>query len=379
MRILFSYEFFDLHRGEKDFYLCKKFSEDPEFNVAIITSNHVSIADEAAGYSENQSVIQNILYAHKLKVLRYFGFRLIRKTHNKRVSFILPEPLSYLFQVIRFRPELIVDNSYTTLTPRSLLNYIYSVIFNKRIIYVDPGDEAKFRKPLPLERAAIHRSIAIFTKSLAGRERYIQKYHVPKSHSFEIFAKNLDNDDFRFHPDQLKEKFVVAYVGRFLHIKGFNKFLELAQLSSERIMFMAIGMNDDNFKIPDNVTYVSHVSNKEMGRLYSGIDLLVVPDLSKFKSYPTVVQEALMCGTQVWVGGLSPDYFTRPDLMHLYPLSDDSSLRETIARMSVLSQSDRLRQRMTLAQKAQCAFDPKLVFERMRTIAIGVKSCKRTK
>jgi glycosyltransferase involved in cell wall biosynthesis len=341
MKICISNEFYDLHRGEKDFILAKTLSAKDEFEVSILHSNHLSTSDEMSGHHLRAGSYKEKLSGTTIKIHKYRAFRLIRKTSNKKVPYLIPSVFSYLFQLWRISPDVIIDTIYTTLTPRSLLNGLYAWLFNKRMILIDPGDDAKNKVLVPGERGVIRRSLAIITCNAASSNRILAKYQLGDSHKIIVHHKILNVSDFKLSQENVRECCTLGYVGRFVKAKGFDKFLEMSETLGTSAKFLAVGNNEDEFSIPNNIEFINVVHNKALSHIYSAIDILILPDLSNFRSYPTVVQEALLCGSEVWVGNISGEYFPNPGLLHFFEHENTESLKVAMSFFSSLTKEQK--------------------------------------
>lgn len=370
-RVLISNEFLDLHRGEKDFVLGKSLAATGRFEVEFLHSGNVSIPDEDAGFRRNDPELGKRLAGSAARARTYAALRLVRRTHNKRVAYLLPQPFSYLLALLRFRPRWIVDTVYTTLTPRSMLNGLYCRISGAGMIILDAGDEAKNRRLLPLERSVVRWSKAVFTYNLASERRIRSKYGLPDDHRFVIHHKMLDDEDFRLDPERIREGAQVGYVGRFVEAKGFGKFLDFAVSNGSIASFSVVGHNDEGFRIPESVHASPAVRNKDLHEVYSTLDFLAIPDLSRFRSYATVVQEALCCGCRVWVGRLPPEYFPVPDLVDFYDPDSPQGLVSEIERYGRMDLESKRRLRISLSEKARARLASGLVVDRISSLMEG--------
>lgn len=370
-RILISNEFLDLHRGEKDFVLGKALSRRPGNQIQFLHSGNVSIPDQDAGFQPGSAAWNERLRGTAAAIATYQALRLVRRTHNKRVAYLLPNPASYLASLRRFRPDWIIDTVYTTLTPRSFLNSLYCKATGAGMIVLDAGDDAKNKRLLPFERSAMRASKAVFTYNPASAKRIRDKYGLDAGHPMIVHHKMLDTADFPFDPSRTGTRPRIGYVGRFVAAKGFDRFLEYASRMSHLAEFVAVGHNDESFSIPDSVRVVPAVPNKELHRIYSELDILVIPDLGRFRSYATVVQEALLCGCRVWIGNLSADYFPVPHLVDFFQPDDTSGLEAELARLAGLDPASRIAQRQELADCSRAIFDPEQVVDRVVSVLEG--------
>ncbi|MDR0994354.1 MAG: glycosyltransferase, partial [Verrucomicrobiota bacterium] len=273
----------------------------------------------------------------------------IRKTHNKQVPFLLPR-LSYWTQLLQIKPDIIVDSIYTSLTPRSYLNWLYSSLFGKERVLMDAGDAGQNQLVFPFERKVMRSAKKIFTYSPAGAARMTAKYGITDPGKFFIHLKLLDNRRFHLEESRISPQFTIGYVGRFIRAKGFDRFLALAQSCPDpAIRFLAIGPNTENFTLPDKVEHSGYVDNSRLVEVYSSIDLLILPDMRKFNGYPTVVQEALMCGTEVATGNLERSFYPKETGVFFFDPDQPGELDAFLAQRAGLCMDEKRRLRKTLA------------------------------
>jgi glycosyltransferase involved in cell wall biosynthesis len=281
----------------------------------------------------------------------------IRKTHNKRIPFLLPLP-SYFIQLLKIRPDFIADAIYTTLTPRSFLNWIYCALFRKRLVLLDAGDEGRNTRLLPFERRAMRSASKIFTYSPGGVKRIADKYGISDPGKFFIHLKLLEPGRFRYLEEFTRPQYVVGYVGRFVRAKGCDRFLELAKAGSDpSVRFRAVGPNVEHFAIPENVECSDYVDNARLAEIYSSIDLLVLPDMRDYRGYSTVAQEALMCGAEVALGCLDRSFYPKEEGVFFFDPDRPGDLVDFIARKSRQTRVEKIGGRKALAAEYGKAAD----------------------
>jgi len=360
-----------MHRGAKDFSLPKSLAEKTENKVSILFPGQISLGDEQAGFSTEITRWRKVIGDSGVRLETYTGWRRIRKTQNKTISYMVPNPISYFQALRRIKPNVIIDFTYTTLTPRSMLNSIYARYFGSKIILMDAGDDAKNKFVFPFERGVYLSSDAVFTYNQASVDRIRTKYQLPNKEKFVIYTKFLNNDDFPFLPEEVQNPPTIGYVGRFLKSKGFDKFIEYANNNTETHSFIVAGINEDKFAIPSHIHVYENIPNDKLQKIYSKIDILVIPDLSQFKSYATVVQEALLCGCSVWVGGIAKEYFPKPELVNLFSNLDSNP--GFLEEFSDSSREDKIRFRSEKAKLAHSTFNSSFAFEALNSIILNVK------
>lgn len=351
MRVLVSNEFYELFRGDKDFLIPRLIAQKLGHQVFILCPTKLSLSDQNAGFTFSKEIFIQQLGLGPAAVKFHSPLRLVRKTHNKRVPFLLPFS-SYVIQLLRIRPDCIVESIYTTLTPRSFLNWLYCALFRKDRILLDSGDEGRNRRLLPFERRAVRSARKIFTYSSAGAKRIAEKYGIADPDKFFVHLKLLDPERFRFRQEFAPETYTVGYVGRFLRAKGFGRFLELARTYPDQtIRFHAVGANDDGFEIPTGLERLNYVENARMAEIYSAMDLLVLPDMRNCRGYPTAVQEALMCGTEVAVGCLGRSFYPKEEGVFFFDPERPGDLAAHISRRARQTREEKIAARKALAEE----------------------------
>lgn len=351
MKVLVSNEFYELFRGDKDFLIPRLIAQKLGHEVFILCPTRLSLSDESAGFEFSKEIFVERLGLGPDAVKFHSPLRLVRQTHNKRIPFLIPLP-SYLVQLMKIRPDFIVESPYNTLTPRSFINWIYCGWFKKGRVLIDASNEGRNKRLLPFERRAIRAARKIFTDSPAGVARIAEKYGIADPDKFFVHLKLLEPGRFHFLEGFARPQYTVGYVGRFLHAKGFDRFLELARTCADpRVRFRAIGSNVENFPIPPNVECSDYMDNARLAEAYSGIDLLALPDTRKFQGYFTVVQEALMCGAEVAVGCLNTSFYPKTEGIYFFDPDRPGDLDKFIAERAARTLADRIAARKTLAEE----------------------------
>lgn len=357
MKVLVSNEFYELFRGDKDFIIPRLIAHKLGHEVFILCPTTLSISDQNAGFAFSKEIFVARLGLGPDAVKFHSPLRWIRKTHNKRMPFLLPLS-SYFYHLLKIRPDVVVDAVYTTLTPRSFLNWIYCALFRKRRLLLDAGDEGRNRWLMPCERQAMRSAQKIFTYSQGGAARIAAKYGIDDPGKFFVHLKLLDPNRFRLLEEFMRPDFSVGYVGRFVRAKGFDRYLELANTFPNRaVRFRAVGPNTDGFTIPANLEHSDYVENSRLAEIYSAIDLLVLPDMRNFLGFYTVIQEALMCGTEVAVGTLNRAFFPTGAGVFFFDPDRPTDLTAFIARRAQQTFAEKIAGRKALAEDYRQAAD----------------------
>jgi glycosyltransferase involved in cell wall biosynthesis len=118
-----------------------------------------------------------------------------------------------------------------------------------------------------------------------------------------------------FHPNylrreiiqeyQIKEKFILTYVGRLAPEKDVETFMKIShQLPPQlknKVHFLVVGDGPSKEEMmngaPGNMTFAGYASGEKLAKIYSGSDLFVFP--SPTETFGNVVLEALAAGTPV--------------------------------------------------------------------------------
>lgn len=353
MKVLYSHEFYDLHRGEKDFIIPHKLSVKG-YNVSILPPNRASLNDINNKYHFSKKAL--VEKANLVKVFIYPAFCINYKTKNKIISFILPLPFIYLLILIFLRPDVIIESIYTTLTPRSYLNYFYAVIFNKKRILLDPGDQANKKTCFILEKKAINDSYRIFCNNFYGLNRIVRKYNFNFIKG-KVIPKILNADLFYYSNRTKKSKITIGYVGRLLKVKGFDKFLQIAEkIDKNNFEIVVAGSNDENYNMMKYIQYKGVVKASLIADIYREIDILFLPDMSEFHGYSTVIQEAMMCGCLTCVGTDDLSTFPLHDYVYFYKPVDIDKVVEYINLLDN-TQIHKIRESISHFYKEACSPD----------------------
>jgi glycosyltransferase involved in cell wall biosynthesis len=229
----------------------------------------------------------------------------------------------------RLKPDIIFENPYTTLTPRSYQTYFAARANRIPMVYVDPGDipqKGAMKKLLarmegPIVRNAGH----VIVYNEMGRDRFIKEYGYP-AERISVVPKPVDTR--RFSPEKDRDKararlgagdrFVVAYIGRLSNNKGAAHLLKAAKLLSDagmskRFLFAFVGGNitrkdaEDIMTLReklgmDNVHFTGPVPNSEMSAFQAAADAIVYPDVTNLPGFSTVLAESMAMGKAIIIG-----------------------------------------------------------------------------
>lgn len=319
MKILDSHEFIELYRGSKDLklgcLLCERYGDEYIFLCPEINS----YADEKFfgrkdfRLEEVEDILGHI--PQNMRFCFYSGIRLYKKIfYFKKVEStnFFHIPMGYLSKILRLKPDVIVESNYTTLTPRSYLNYIASRLLGIPVLWIDCGDGGRMMLFKGMERIAANHAAKIITYSQGGKQRLLDKYNIPPGRVI-VKPKPIDMEKYEFSlMDEYPGRgFCIGYVGRLAQNKGFGSFIELAghYLHRDRLRFIAVGDFTSEHErekymplIPKNLDLTGYVENKSIPGYLSKIHLLVIPNMTNPPAFTTVLAEALASGVPCIIG-----------------------------------------------------------------------------
>jgi len=232
-------------------------------------------------------------------------------------------------EIYKQKPDIIFENPYLTLTPRSYMSYIASILFGIPIVYIDAGDiipiKLKHKISAFFESPVVRHVSRIITYNEAGKKRFIKKYgadpariHViPKPIDTAEFSPDIDGSAIR-REYGLEGKFVVAYYGRLCRNKGCEYLLHAAAkiLSSGKnkdTIFLFAGGNIvpehaahfrdilEGYHL-ENVRVTRSIPHDRMPEFHAACDLVVYPDVTNLPGFSTVLAESMSAGKPIIIG-----------------------------------------------------------------------------
>ena len=330
MRVAISHEFVEMYRGDKDIRVGEILARDYGCEIVHLGTDIASPGDSVL-FGSNRYPVDKLPPLPENYYLLLQKSRLVwhRKGNMGMGGFFRLTP-SIIPQLLRWKPDIIFENPYLTLSPRSYMTYIAARKLRIPIVYLDCGDiltelKLKNRIVLPLEKRVVRRAAMVLTFNRSGERRFIDKYQYP-AERIRVIPKPVDTA--RFSPDipsdafksefGLFGKFVVAYFGRLCTNKGAGYLLEAAEILKRRnedrdMIFLFVGGNLEaghsaEFKRRfdrlslDNVRMTGMISNSRMPEAYASADIAVFPDVTNPPGFSTVLAEAMASGLPIIIG-----------------------------------------------------------------------------
>ncbi len=330
LRIADSHEFVDLYRGDKDLRVGKILCQDYGCEYVQLGSDIPSPADSRFFQTTQYpyEIIGDLPDNYYLLLLKS---RLIyhRRGNISLGGFFRWTP-TLGRELYRWKPDLIFENPYLTLTPRSYMTYFASKALKIPLIYLDAGDiiprlTIKHKISLIAEKPVIGRAAAVITYNEAGKQRFINKYgypagniHViPKPVDVARFNSGIDCGNFK-QKYALDGKIVISYFGRLCANKGPQYLLKAADILRNRgvvdnVVFLFAGGNIEpadaaGFKSIlaslnlSNVRITGKIPNYDMPTAYAASDIAVFPDVTNLPGFSTVLAESMAAGLAIVIG-----------------------------------------------------------------------------
>ena len=330
LRIALSHEFIELYRGDKDLRIGKLLCDDYDCEVVHLGTDIASPADSRVFKSATFRIDQ----VGKLPDDYYLLLMKTKLIYHRRGNISLGGFFRYtpgiVRQLLRWKPDLIFENPFLTLTPRSYMTFISAKILGIPLVYIDCGDimpklTLKHKLSLPIEKRVINKAAAVITYNVEGKKRFINKYGYPPEKIYVIpkpvntnrFNPHVNCESFRNH-HKLDGRFIVAYFGRLCNNKGARHLLSAADILRRRgtdkdITFLFVGGNiesdqaaefkDHLSKINlDNVALTGMIPNRDIPQAYAAADMAVFPDVTNLPGFSTVLAESMASGLPIVIG-----------------------------------------------------------------------------
>ncbi len=331
MRIADSHEFIELYRGDKDLRLgieMLRLRPDAEF---------YSLAPAAASPNDRARFgIERVLDGPLPDLPERFTLDLVPSSairfRRRESGGIMSFSPKFSAELRRVNPDVLFENPYTWLSPRSYQSYYASRACGFPVIYYDPGDDIdvnwRQRLLVGLEKPVIHHASRIITYNVAGRNRFVNKYGYP-SERIHVIPKPVDVpacSDAAAGAEIRKtltagdpDAIIVAYLGRLTEYKSSRVLLDVARAALDdpsmghcRFVFVGGALSgnevEDEYRLPNTVV-TGMIPHDQVAAYLSASDVVVFPDVTKPGGFPTAVAEAMGAGSCMIVGaGVRTDF-----------------------------------------------------------------------
>lgn len=266
------------------------------------------------------------------------------------------------------RPDVILENPYTWLTPRNYTTHRVAKRLGVPVIYYDPGDDipvsAKQTALAVFERPVVNDAYAIVTFNGAGRRRFITKYGYP-AERIHVIPKPVDVAEWRPAVDRADvlagfgvpaDAFVVTYVGRLARLKGSRVLADVARralddpaLADWRFLFVGSTLdqaeNEADYAIP-NAHITGMLPNEEVPRILAASDVVVFPDVTHPGGFWTSIAETMAAGRPLVMGAPANQDFVPMIDGETGILVEPGSAEATLERLKELCSRPGLRARL---------------------------------
>ncbi len=364
MLVADTHEFLELYRGDKDYRLGRELvALEPGLRYVLFAPRSVSPVERALLGKRRllASDLPQLPPRVEVRLLPSVAVRFARKEVGGVFSY-MPE---YARALRDLRPDVVIENPYTWLTPRSYATDRVARRLGIPVVYYDPGDDVPVtglqRAVLPFERPVVNRASAIITYNDIGRQRFIDKYGYP-AERISVIPKPIDVG--RWHRPDLREAaraslgiapeaFVAAYSGRLTRFRGSVVLAEAARAAAadprfSDVVFLFIGgpMGADvalaEYQGPNTIV-TGMLPNDSVPAMLAAADAVVFPDLATKAGFTTALAEAMAAARPIVLGVDA----ARPGV----PLRDgeDALFIEPASAEAVLSAITRLCSDPTLA------------------------------
>lgn len=331
MRIADSHEFIELYRGDKDLRMgieLVKLDEDVQF-ISFAPDRTSPTDRDRFGKDYLEEVgIPELCDGFELKLLPSKSIRFSAKETGGIMSF-MP---TYGRELKKAKPDVIFENPFSWLTPRSYQTYRYSKRFKVPVVYYDPGDDIpiSFKHQIMAywESPVVKHVSEIITYNEAGKQRFIKKYDypaerihvIPKPVDVPIYRYDGDVSDIRATYGADEDTIVVGYLGRLASYKGSSLLLEVAQsveddprFSKVRFVFIggALASNESEDEYRRNNTYVTGmIAHDQVPKYIAACDVIAYPERNPdFGGFSTAIAETMAAGKAIIFGTKTPGFY----------------------------------------------------------------------
>lgn len=323
MLIADSHEFLEFYRGDKDVRLAAEMVRCGDgVRVVSFGPDRLSPNDRAiSGKTKVADIgLPELPDGMDLVLLPSVALRFAQKESGGVIALMF----GYGRALAGARPDVIMENPYSWLTPRSYVTYLVSVRLGIPVVYYDAGDDIPISRRHQVmatwERPIIHHAFRIITYTEAGRARFIRKYGypterirvIPKPIAVAAFAGRGGGAAWRRSWGVADDATLVSYIGRLAEYKGSAVLLDVARravcdpaLAGCVFAFIggAIGssQNEKAYR-RENTLVTGMLEREEVIKAISASDVVVFPDVSRPAGFPTAAAEAMAAGKALVVG-----------------------------------------------------------------------------
>lgn len=318
-----------MYRGDKDFRMGMELCRQQDVRYTALVPDVASPADSKFFNTERfpreglPPLPSNLKIEYLKSKVVYFN------RSNISLGGFFQWSSGYVGAIRRLRPDIIYENPYTTLTPRSYQTWFAARALGIPMVYIDPGDippkGAMKRAIQHFEGIVIRNASFIITYSKLGKDRFLREYNcsdekvlvIPKPVDVSMFSPDKNRDETRAVLNA-EGRFTVAYFGRLSNNKGCKHLLNVARMVKEKgmaddFLFLFVGGNiiekdglavrqmKENYGL-DNVIFTGKLPHREMVRYQAASDLVVYPDMSNLPGFATVVAESMAMGKAIVIG-----------------------------------------------------------------------------
>lgn len=119
---------------------------------------------------------------------------------------------------------------------------------------------------------------------------------IPNAVDYDLF-KPIEKKNCRWQLDLPQDKFIVGFIGHFIHRKGPNRIIEAIKSIGDKSIHLVCVGNKGELLENDFTTEMAPVANGDLPIIYNSFDLFVLPTLSE--GHCNVIEEAKACGVPI--------------------------------------------------------------------------------